>query len=46
MTLVKKQRIMEGHDAWGPMAFADGYLILRDNHWVYCLKINTYEKNF
>jgi outer membrane protein assembly factor BamB len=40
MTLVKKQRIMDGSDAWGPMAFADGYLVLRDADWVYCLKIN------
>jgi outer membrane protein assembly factor BamB len=39
MTLIKKQRIMDGVDAWGPMAYADGYLIVRDAHWVYCLKI-------
>jgi outer membrane protein assembly factor BamB len=38
MTLVKKQRIMDGIDAWGPMAYADGYLLLRDAHGVYCLK--------
>jgi outer membrane protein assembly factor BamB len=41
MTLVKKQRIFHGHDAWGPMAYADGYLILRDAAWVYCLKIGV-----
>jgi outer membrane protein assembly factor BamB len=41
MSLVKKQRIMEdGADAWGPMAYADGRLILRDAHEVKCLKIN------
>jgi len=40
MSLIKKQRVMEGHDAWGPMAYADGYLILRDSYWVYCLKIS------
>ena len=39
VTLVKRQRIMDGHDAWGPMAYADGYLILRDDKWIYCLKI-------
>ena len=39
MTLVKKQRIMDGHDAWGPMAYADGYLLVRDADGVYCLKI-------
>ena len=40
MTLIKKQRIMDGIDAWGPMAYADGYMILRDAHWVYCLKVS------
>ena len=39
MILVKKQRIMDGTEAWGPMAYADGYLLLRDAHWVYCIKI-------
>ena len=39
MTFVKKQRIMDGIDAWGPMAYADGYLMLRDAHWIYCLKM-------
>ena len=38
MTLVRKQRIMDGHDAWGPLAYADGYLMIRDAEWVYCLK--------
>ena len=40
MKFVKKQRIMEGIDAWAPMAYADNYLMLRDEKWVYCLKIN------
>ena len=39
MSLVKRQRIMEGADAWGPMAYADGRLIVRDAHNVKCLKI-------
>lgn len=39
MTLLKKQRIMDGADAWGPMAYADGMLIVRDAHTVKCLKI-------
>jgi outer membrane protein assembly factor BamB len=41
LTLVKKQRIMDGVDAWGPMAYADGYLILRDAHRIYSLKIKN-----
>jgi outer membrane protein assembly factor BamB len=40
MTLLKRQRIMDGADAWGPMAYADGRLIVRDAHEVKCLKIN------
>jgi len=39
MTLLKKQRIMEGLDAWGPLAYADGMLIVRDAHTVKCLRI-------
>ncbi|GHV04292.1 hypothetical protein FACS189416_2310 [Bacteroidia bacterium] len=40
MSLLKKQRIMDGADAWGPMAYADGRLIVRDATHVSCLKIN------
>ncbi|MDR0796796.1 MAG: PQQ-like beta-propeller repeat protein [Tannerella sp.] len=40
MTLVRKQRIAEGADAWGPLAYADGYLMVRDAEWVYCLKVD------
>jgi outer membrane protein assembly factor BamB len=39
LSFVRKQRIMEGADAWGPMAYADGRLIVRDAHNVVCLKI-------
>ncbi len=40
MKLLKKQRVMEeGIDAWGPMAYADGCLIVRDSKNVCCLKI-------
>jgi outer membrane protein assembly factor BamB len=40
LQLIKKQRIMEGVDAWGSMAYADGRLILRDAHHIKCLQIN------
>lgn len=41
MKLLKKQRVLEeGIDAWGPMAYADGYLIVRDSKNVVCLKIS------
>ncbi|MDR2119855.1 MAG: PQQ-like beta-propeller repeat protein [Tannerella sp.] len=39
MNLIKKQRIMDGVDAWGPMAYADGRLLVRDAHAVKCLGI-------
>ena len=39
MKFLKKQQVMEGADAWGPMAYADGMLIVRDAHHVACLKI-------
>ena len=44
MTLLKRQRVMEeGIDAWGPMAYADGYLIVRDSKTIKCLKV--FEEN-
>ena len=40
MKLLKKQRVIEdGADAWGPLAYADGMLIVRDAHFVKCLRI-------
>lgn len=40
MSLIKKQRVMEeGIDAWGPMAYADGYLMVRDSKNIKCLKV-------
>ena len=40
MTLLKKQRIMEeGVDAWGPLAYADGMLIVRDSKTIKCLRV-------
>ena len=37
--LVNQKRIVEGEDAWGPFAFADGYLILRDSKHLYCVDL-------
>lgn len=37
--LHSQQVIKNGHDAWGPMATADGYLILRDSKKMVCLKL-------
>lgn len=40
MSLLRKQRIIEeGIDAWGPLAYADGFLLVRDSKNVKCLKV-------
>jgi len=39
LTLIGRQKVMDGIDAWGPLAYADGYLVLRDAHKVVCLKL-------
>lgn len=38
--LLDKQRIIEGHDAWGPLAIADGYLVMRDSKHILCIDIS------
>lgn len=32
-------RVIEGHDAWGPLAIADGYLVMRDAETLVCIDI-------
>lgn len=40
MTLLNSFKVLEeGADAWGPMAFADGYLVVRDSYNLVCLYI-------
>lgn len=34
-----RRRIMDGHDAWAPMAIADGLLILRDDTRMVCVDL-------
>ncbi len=29
--------VLEGHDAWGPIAVADGYMVIRDSKTMVCL---------
>lgn len=41
LSMLKKQVIIEDAvDAWGPLAYADGMLIVRDAHNVKCIKIS------
>jgi len=32
--------IADGHDAWAPLALADGYLVLRDSKTMVCINLN------
>lgn len=34
------QIIPDGHDAWAPIAVADGYMLVRDSHTMVCLNMN------
>jgi outer membrane protein assembly factor BamB len=39
LQILDKKRIIEGQDAWGPIAIADGYLLMRDSKKMVCLDI-------
>jgi outer membrane protein assembly factor BamB len=39
--LLDKAKVLEGHDAWGPLAFADGYLLARDSKTMLCINIKA-----
>jgi len=36
---INEKKIFEGLDAWGPLAFANGYLLLRDSKNIICLDL-------
>jgi outer membrane protein assembly factor BamB len=38
--VLDKKRIIEGQDAWGPIAIADGSLLMRDSKQMVCLDIH------
>ena len=37
--LLDKYKIMDGHDAWGPLAIVDGKLLMRDSKKMLCINI-------
>lgn len=39
ISVLDSYRVIEGQDAWGPIAIADGYLIMRDSKKMVCLDI-------
>jgi len=34
-----RYRVIEGHDAWGPLAVADGYMVMRESKSMVCLDL-------
>ena len=34
-------KLFEGQDAWGPLAVADGYMVLRDSKTIFCLDLRA-----
>jgi len=39
--LLDKRKVMEGQDAWGPFAIADGYMLMRDSKRMLCINIRA-----
>ena len=40
-TVLDKYRVIKGQDAWGPIAIADGYLLMRDSKQMVCLDMKV-----
>lgn len=38
---LSKFKVLDGHDAWAPMALVDGLLLLRDSKTMICIDLNT-----
>ncbi|NJK85778.1 MAG: PQQ-binding-like beta-propeller repeat protein [Bacteroidales bacterium] len=36
-----EKKLFEGHDAWAPIAIADGYMLLRDSKTMFCINIKA-----
>ncbi|MCK5703082.1 MAG: hypothetical protein KAI29_18095, partial [Cyclobacteriaceae bacterium] len=37
--LLDQIKVFDAHDAWAPLAVADGYMLLRDDHKMICMDI-------
>jgi outer membrane protein assembly factor BamB len=40
-TKLDQKKILDGHDAWAPLAIADGYMVLRDSKIMVCINLNA-----
>jgi outer membrane protein assembly factor BamB len=45
VTLLASHKILNGIEAWGPMAIAGNYLIMRDARNLLCLNIGKNQQN-
>jgi len=36
---IDQAKILDGHDAWGPLAVADGYMVMRDSKTLLCIDL-------
>ena len=41
-SLLDKKKLLDGHDAWGPMVIVDGKLLMRDSKQMLCIDIQKY----
>jgi len=39
LNILTQKKVLDGHDAWGPFALADGKLLLRDSKQMICLDL-------
>jgi len=39
---IAEAKVLQGHDAWGPLAIADGKLLARDSRQLVCIDVRAY----
>jgi len=39
---IAEAKVLQGHDAWGPLAIADGKLLARDSRQMVCIDMRAY----
>jgi outer membrane protein assembly factor BamB len=39
---IAEAKVLQGHDAWGPLAIADGKLLARDSRRMVCVDVRAY----
>jgi outer membrane protein assembly factor BamB len=39
---IAEAKVLQGHDAWGPLAIADGHMLARDSRKMVCIDVRAY----